>query len=91
VIRILLKSILLALLIGLTSARPALAYYIDPNTGGQLFQILATSFALLSGIALLFARQIRAGVARIKRFLRTSFGSSDSEEQEHSEQSGEVQ
>jgi hypothetical protein len=44
--------------------------YIDPNTGGILFQVLATSFAVLSGAALLFSRQIRAAFARAMRFLR---------------------
>ena len=44
--------------------------YIDPNTGGILFQVLATVFALLSGTALLFSRQIRAAFARAMRFLR---------------------
>ena len=44
--------------------------YIDPNTGGMLFQVLATSFAVLSGIALVFARQIRTIVARLIRSLR---------------------
>jgi hypothetical protein len=44
--------------------------YIDPNTGGILFQALAASFAVLSGLALVFSRQIRAGFARARRFLR---------------------
>lgn len=44
--------------------------YIDPNTGGMLFQALAAAFALLSGIALVFSRQIRAAFARLRRFVR---------------------
>lgn len=46
--------------------------YIDPNTGGVLFQALAAGFALLSGIALVFSRQIRAALARFRRFVRES-------------------
>jgi len=46
--------------------------YIDPNTGGMLFQALAAGFALLSGIALVFSRQIRAAIARFRRFVRES-------------------
>jgi hypothetical protein len=53
--------------------------YIDPNTGGMLFQILAASFALLSGVVLLFARQIRAAFARVRRFLREKFGKEDAD------------
>jgi hypothetical protein len=59
--------------------------YIDPNTGGMLFQVLATSFAVLSGVALLFSRQIRAAFARTKRFLRGLRSRS-----EHGKQEGEV-
>jgi hypothetical protein len=44
--------------------------YIDPNTGGMLFQVLAAAFALFSGIALVFSRQIRAAFARLRRFVR---------------------
>ena len=44
--------------------------YIDPNTGGMLFQVLATGFALATGAVLLFARQIKAGFARFRRWLR---------------------
>ncbi len=47
--------------------------YIDPNTGGMLFQLLAVLLASLSAIILFFSRQIRMGVARISRFLRTRF------------------
>jgi hypothetical protein len=44
--------------------------YIDPNTGGLLFQILAVSFAVLSGLALAFSRQIRLAFTKARRFLR---------------------
>lgn len=79
-IRIIFKSAMLALVISLVGAQPALAY-IDPNTGGLLFQLLATAFALLSGIALLFAGRIRASVARFRRSLRGLFNPDGSKEQ----------
>ncbi len=44
--------------------------YIDPNTGGILFQALAVFLALFSGIALLFSSKIKAAFARFKRSLR---------------------
>jgi hypothetical protein len=44
--------------------------YIDPNTGGMLFQILATAFALFSGLILLFSGKIRALIARARRSVR---------------------
>ena len=44
--------------------------YIDPNTGGMLFQVLAASLAVFSGIALLFSGKIRAFVARFRRSVR---------------------
>jgi hypothetical protein len=44
--------------------------YIDPNTGGMLFQIAAALFAGFTASVLLFSRQIRAAIARGRRFLR---------------------
>ena len=64
-----LKSVLWSLIISLVVARPALAY-IDPTTGGMLFQVLATALALFSGVALIFSRQIRMAFARVRRVLR---------------------
>jgi hypothetical protein len=47
--------------------------YIDPNTGGMLFQLLAVFFAFSSAIILFFSRQIRVGLARITRLVRDRF------------------
>jgi hypothetical protein len=44
--------------------------YIDPNTGGMLFQVLAAFLAVFSGALLLFSSKIRAGIARLRRSLR---------------------
>jgi hypothetical protein len=41
--------------------------YIDPNTGGVLFQILAVLFAVFSGTVLVFSSKIRAGIAKLRR------------------------
>jgi hypothetical protein len=53
--------------------------YIDPNTGGMLFQILAVAFAALSGLVLFFSGKIRMFFARLRR--RAREGVSDQEEQ----------
>jgi hypothetical protein len=71
--RILIKSIFLASILGAVGAQPALAY-IDPNTGGMLFQILAVAFASLSAIVLIFSRQIRTLSAKARRAVRGLFG-----------------
>ncbi len=47
--------------------------YIDPNTGGMLFQVLIVLFGLASGFILFFSRQIRMGFARLSRFFRGIF------------------
>ncbi len=47
--------------------------YIDPNTGGMLFQLLAILVAFSSAIILFFSRQIRMGFARVARFVRGRF------------------
>ena len=44
--------------------------YIDPNTGGVLFQALAAGFAVISGVLLVFSGKIREGFARLRRRLR---------------------
>lgn len=44
--------------------------YIDPNTGGVLFQALAATFAVASGVLLVFSGKIREGIARLRRRLR---------------------
>jgi len=41
--------------------------YIDPNTGGILFQALAGLLAVVSGTLFLFSRRIREGIARLRR------------------------
>jgi hypothetical protein len=44
--------------------------YIDPNTGGMLFQLLAVFLAVFSGILFFFSRQIRSGFARLRRAIK---------------------
>lgn len=41
--------------------------YIDPSSGGMLFQALAVVFALFSGVILAFSSKIRAGIAKFRR------------------------
>ena len=54
--------------------------YIDPNTGGMLFQVLAVVFAAFSGMVLVFSRQIRTGVGRIRRLFRGKDQGEDNKE-----------
>lgn len=41
--------------------------YIDPNTGGFLFQALAGAFAAVTGVLFFFSRNIRQWFARLRR------------------------
>jgi hypothetical protein len=41
--------------------------YIDPNTGGMLFQVLATIFVVASGVILVFSGRIKMFFYRLKR------------------------
>jgi hypothetical protein len=50
--------------VGILSVIPA---YIDPNTGGMLFQILAVLFGVISGALLLFSGKIKGFYYRIRR------------------------
>ena len=44
--------------------------YIDPNTGGILFQTLAILFGVFSGVVLLFSSKIKMGIAKLRRTFR---------------------
>jgi hypothetical protein len=43
--------------------------YVDPGTGGMLFQVLAALFAVLSGVIFFFSRQIKTMAARAQRYV----------------------
>lgn len=44
--------------------------YIDPNTGGVLFQALAAAFAVVSVVLMSFSGRIRQYIARMRRQTR---------------------
>jgi hypothetical protein len=44
--------------------------YIDPNTGGLLFQALAAVLVAGSGVLLFFSRNIREAIAKWRRRVR---------------------
>jgi len=58
--------------------------YIDPNSGGMLFQILIVIFGVLSGTVLMFSSRIKMGIAKLRRTLRKK-----NEENETSEKQSE--
>jgi len=58
--------------------------YIDPNSGGMLFQILVVIFGVLSGTVLMFSSRIKMGIAKLRRTLRKK-----NEENETSEKQSE--
>lgn len=54
--------------------RQLITSYIDPNTGGMLFQMLAVLFGLISGVLLFFSSQIRMMFNRLRRQIREKRG-----------------
>ena len=48
--------------------------YIDPSSGGLIFQILAVMFGVISGTVLLFAGRIRMAIAKMRRSYREKRG-----------------
>jgi hypothetical protein len=66
------KGLAITLLISLVMYGTAQAAYIDPNTGGMLFQLLAVLIGVISGVLLLFSNQVKKAFYRIKRSLRGS-------------------
>jgi hypothetical protein len=55
--------------------------YIDPNTGGVLFQVLAVAFGAISGVVLIFSSQIKALIRRVQRSARERRGEAETVEQ----------
>jgi|GEM_PF-916500 len=51
------------------ASRSTLAAYIDPNTGGMLFQILAVLFGVISGLFLFFSGRIKNAFYKFRRKL----------------------
>ena len=56
----------------LASLQMVIAAYIDPNTGGMLFQLLAVLFGVISGALLLFSGKIKGFYYNIRRRIRGS-------------------
>jgi hypothetical protein len=52
--------------------------YIDPQSGGMLFQVLLVIFGVFSGAILLFYSRIKMGVARLRRSVREKREGGDS-------------
>ena len=44
--------------------------YIDPNSGGMLFQLLIVLFSVFSGVLLVFSGRIRAFMGKFRRRFR---------------------
>ena len=42
--------------------------YVDPSTGGLVFQVLGFIFATISGALFYFSRQAKLAAARLRRF-----------------------
>lgn len=66
----------------MSSLNMFIAAYIDPNTGGMLFQILAVLFGVISGALLLFSGKIKGFYYRVKRRVQ---GEEIETPEEHSE------
>jgi len=45
--------------------------YIDPNTGGLIFQVLVVLFGVISGAILIFSSKIKMGISKFRRNLRS--------------------
>jgi hypothetical protein len=54
--------------------------YIDPNTGGVLFQALAAAFVAVSGVVLIFSGRIRSYISQLRRKSREGKEHKDQEQ-----------
>jgi hypothetical protein len=63
--------------------------YIDPNTGGMLFQVLAVLFGLFSAFVLIFSSKIRMFFGKLNRMRHEN--SEEQVELEKNEESEKIQ
>lgn len=56
---IIVEAVAIALITGIQSAFAAPKGYIDPSTGGMLFQVLAVIVTMASGLIFLFSNKIK--------------------------------
>ena len=61
--------------------------YIDPNTGGMLFQVLAVMFGVISGTVLIFSSRIKMGLSKLRRSIRERSGQDHTDETSTEEES----
>lgn len=54
--------------------------YIDPTSGGLIFQVLAVFFGLISGTVLVFSSRIKMELAKLRRRFRKEDGEEFKEE-----------
>jgi hypothetical protein len=54
--------------------------YIDPNSGGLIFQILVVLFGVISGAVLIFSSKIKMGVSKIQRRIREKYTKTETTE-----------
>jgi hypothetical protein len=56
--------------------------YIDPNSGGLIFQMLIVIFGVFSASVLLFSSKIKMGFAKLRRAIRQRNDEDDASELE---------
>jgi hypothetical protein len=79
--RVIGKGAVLAAIMGALTFQTGFAAYIDPNTGGMLFQLLAVLFGVFSGLVLLFSSRLKQVFFRARR--KVSGSKAEAEEEEH--------
>jgi len=63
--------------------------YIDPASGGMLFQILLILFGMISGAVLIFSSKIKLGFSKLRRSIRERSGNRDSTQEEAPQENSE--
>jgi hypothetical protein len=56
--------------------------YIDPSSGGLLFQVLAVAFTAISGVILLFSNRIKMFFKKLRRKDEEPVGGPEQSDQE---------
>lgn len=70
-------------MIHIITTKRGIVMYIDPASGGMLFQILLILFGMVSGAVLIFSSKIKLGLSKLRRSFREKLGNTENTQQEN--------
>ena len=60
--------------------------YIDPSSGGLLFQVFLILFGMISGTILIFSSKIKLGISKLRRSFREKSSNKETHQPEKNQE-----